>query len=321
MKLKGCELMDKLSPLVSVVIPTYNRAETIEKTINSVLNQTYPSMEIVIVDDCSKDNTEQIVNEKFSYVKKLKYIKHEKNKGGNAARNTGIENSKGKYIAFLDSDDEWLSTKLEKQINKMVKNKDCGLVYTYCANVDLNTNEIISYFGNEPGQKPFEKLLCENFIGSTSSILCTKDALMDVGMFDESLPSCQDWELYIRIASRYHIDYIGEPLLRYYIHGNSITGNCNRAIEGHIIVLERVLQLIKNCEVQLSKRNMLYYHYRKRADIYLKFRLMKDSVKYRFKSVCCNPRDIKNDLLLILSLGGKKFYDNFITAKHGIKKK
>lgn len=313
--------MDKSSSLVSVVIPTYNRAETIEKTINSILNQTYKSIEIVIVDDCSRDNTEQIINEKFSHIENLKYIKHEENKGGNAARNTGIENSKGEYIAFLDSDDQWLSTKLEKQMEKILKNKDCGLVYTYCANVDLDSNEVISYFGNEPGERPFEKLLCENFIGSTSSILCTKEALVQAGMFDESLPSCQDWELYIRIASKYSIDYIGEPLLRYYIHGNSITGNCNRAIEGHIIVLKRVLQLIKNCEVQLSRRNMLYYHYRKRADIYLKFRLMKDSVKYRFKSVCCNPLDIKNDLLLMLSLGGKKFYDSIITVKHNSKKK
>jgi glycosyltransferase involved in cell wall biosynthesis len=312
--------MKEFPSLVSVVIPTYNRAKTIEKTINSILNQTYTNIEIIIIDDCSKDNTEQIINEKFSNIKSLKYIKHEINKGGNAARNTGIYNSRGEYIAFLDSDDEWLNTKIEKQMNKMIKNKKCGLVYTYCANVDLDTNKITSYFGNESGKNPFEKLLCENFIGSTSSILCTKDALLQVGMFDETLPSCQDWELYIRIANKYDIEYVNEPLLRYYVHGNSITGNCNRAIEGHVILLERVLQLIETYKPKLSKRNVLYYHYRKRADIYLKFRLMKKSVQFRLKSVFSNPFDVKNNLLLLLSLGGKNFYNSVTGVKKNIKK-
>ncbi len=103
-----------MNPTVSVIIPTYNRANLVSRAIKSVLNQTYQDFEIIVVDDCSEDNTEEIV--KSFNDSRIRYIKHKKNKGGSAARNTGIKRARGKYIAFLDDDDEWLPSKLEKQI-------------------------------------------------------------------------------------------------------------------------------------------------------------------------------------------------------------
>jgi glycosyltransferase involved in cell wall biosynthesis len=118
-----------LKPTVSVIIPTYNRAHLIGRAIQSVLKQTYQDFEVIVVDDGSIDNTEEVV--KKIQENRVYYYKHDKNKGGSAARNTGISLAKGEYIAFQDSDDEWLPEKLEKQIgvfNNQTKN--VGVVYT-----------------------------------------------------------------------------------------------------------------------------------------------------------------------------------------------
>lgn len=116
-------------PTVSVILPTYNRAHLVGRAIQSVLDQMYQDFEIIVVDDGSGDNTEEIING-FTDTR-IRYVKHQKNKGGSAARNTGIKLAKGKYIAFQDSDDEWLPDKLEKQMKAFKKASDeVGVVYT-----------------------------------------------------------------------------------------------------------------------------------------------------------------------------------------------
>lgn len=108
--------------LVSVIIPTYNRANLILQAVKSVLNQTYKNFEIIIVDDGSSDNTEDVIN--VIHDNRIRYIKHAINKGASAARNTGIREAKGKYIAFQDSDDHWLPDKLEKQVKRIENTPD-----------------------------------------------------------------------------------------------------------------------------------------------------------------------------------------------------
>ena len=118
-------------PTVSVIIPTYNRAHLIDRSIQSVLNQTYQDFELIVVDDRSTDNTEDIIRQFREKDKRIKYIKHDKNKGGSAARNTRIKNSVGKYIVFQDSDDEWFPEKLEKQMKIFeTASLEVGVVYT-----------------------------------------------------------------------------------------------------------------------------------------------------------------------------------------------
>ena len=131
-------------PTVSIIIPTYNRAHLIDRSIQSVLNQTYQDFELIVVDDGSTDNTEDIIRQFQEKDKRIKYIKHDKNKGGSAARNTGIKNSRGEYIAFQDSDDEWFPEKLEKQI-EIIECTDpkVGIVYSDMFKI---YNKNIKYF-------------------------------------------------------------------------------------------------------------------------------------------------------------------------------
>jgi len=118
-------------PTVSVIIPAYNRAHLIGRAIKSVLNQAYQDFELIIIDDCSTDNTDEVVREFQKKDNRIIYLKHDQNKGGSAARNTGIKVSKSEYIAFLDSDDEWLPEKLEIQMEAILK-QNVSMVTCFC---------------------------------------------------------------------------------------------------------------------------------------------------------------------------------------------
>ena len=117
-----------INPTVSIILPTYNRAHTLRKAVDSILNQTYKDFELIVVDDGSTDDTYNLIKSINDY--RIVYVKHEKNKGAAAARNTGIKLAKGKYIAFQDSDDEWYSHKLEKQMEIIENNKLIDIVYS-----------------------------------------------------------------------------------------------------------------------------------------------------------------------------------------------
>lgn len=220
-----------MNPTVSVIIPTYNRANLVSRAIKSVLNQTYQDFEIIVVDDCSEDNTEEIV--KSFNDSRIRYIKHKKNKGGSAARNTGIKRARGKYIAFLDDDDEWLPSKLEKQIMLFEKlSKHYGVVYSgyYIAKGDVIKRKVLpKYRGDVYGY-----LLKRNFIGSPT-IVVRKECFKRAGLFDEDLPASQDWDMWLRIAKYYKFEYILEPLAIYYTNGSYFK------LDKYIISLEKIL--------------------------------------------------------------------------------
>jgi glycosyltransferase involved in cell wall biosynthesis len=228
-----------MSALVSVIIPTYNRANVIICAIDSVLNQTYKNMELIIVDDASRDNTEERV--KGFNDSRIKFVRHKINKGGSGARNTGIGEAKGDYIAFLDSDDEWLPEKIEKQI-LMFKCADpkVGLIYTGVLRVDENGRITEQIVPKEKGDL-CGKLLEGNFIGTTSAIMARRSCIMRVGGFNDSLPSCQDWDFYIRLSRVCHFDFIPDPLVRFYCGKcyNRITSNKELVILGHKYIFDK----------------------------------------------------------------------------------
>ena len=206
-------------PLVSVVIPTYNRADTIIRSIESVIKQTYKNIEIIVVDDASKDNTETVL-QKYISLSNFKYIKLTNNVGGAEARNIGINKSNGKYIAFQDSDDEWMLDKLEKQMLYFNQN-DVDIVFSKIKRISSKGESI---FPKSNNLKPLNMatLLQVNYIGTPSAVI-KKNKLEEVLGFDKTLPRLQDWDLFIRLSKNSTFYMIPEVLCNAYLQDNSIT--------------------------------------------------------------------------------------------------
>ena len=217
--------MSNQTPKVSIILPTYNRAYIIEKAIQSVLNQTYQDFELIIVDDGSTDNTEEIIKKLQEKDKRIRYIKLETNKGAAAARNEGIKIAHGKYITFQDSDDEWLPEKLEKQMKIFETTPEDIIVYTGFWRIDGDEKTYIPdiNISNREGYI-HKELLKGNFVG-TPSILLKKETLEKVALFDECLQRCQDWDLVIRLSEYYNFKLIDEPLYTSHILTDSISAN------------------------------------------------------------------------------------------------
>ena len=226
--------------VVSVIVTTYKREpQMVKRAVDSILNQSYKALEVIVVDDSPSDYImrDDVRNTIESMGDRARYIQHEKNMGACAARNTGIENSHGEFVAFLDDDDEWLPTKLEKQMSKF-KNPKVGLVYcssfTCYSDGTKKAKNLVKHTDNI-----IIELLRENFIGSTSFAVMRKDVAIKAGMFDVHIKSAQDCDMWIRMAQISEIDYVDEPLVNYYIHeGENISGNPKNKIQG----LERLNQ-------------------------------------------------------------------------------
>jgi glycosyltransferase involved in cell wall biosynthesis len=221
-------------PLVSVVIPTHDRARLLRRALISALAQTHLRIDVVVVDDVSTDDTPRIVEEFQD--SRIRYIRHETNRGGAAARNTGIRAANGKYIAFLDDDDEWEADKTRVQL---------GLMDRYAAT-------LCGYRGEQRGLarryqwRPTVDLreLKRGFFrgGGTSALMARADILKEL-LFDEELPRCQDWDLCIRLAKRWQIGYVAQPLVRYNDGDHARISNRIRDLPP--AVLERELRMVE----------------------------------------------------------------------------
>lgn len=210
--------------LVSAVITTHNRKELLLKAVQSVLNQTYENIECIVVDDASTDGTKDLLVDLIQE-KKIKYIyiAPEDSKGGNHARNIGISNSAGEYIAFLDDDDEWMPQKIEKQIEAIKNNADIGFVYCAINRVFIkNGVEYKSQRSNSGGKKEgdLSKEVLIHIITVTSTILVRRLILDKAGVFDESLKFWQEYEFCIRALQETRAKYVDEVLVKYRVFEN-----------------------------------------------------------------------------------------------------
>ncbi len=222
--------------MVSVIIPTYNREKTISRALESVQKQTYKDMEIIIVDDCSTDNTREVIEDYKDDC--IRYIRHDVNKGACAARNTGIEVARGEYIAFQDSDDEWFPQKLETQMKKLEEeNADICVTPLISCDIVKGTQEIHPVGGYADDVFNIEHFLGKSYV-STQVILAKKACFDDI-MFDESLPRLQDWDLCIRLVSRYKFCYLKEPMAYQYIQSDSITSSDKKALDAYRIIYNK----------------------------------------------------------------------------------
>lgn len=297
------------NPTVSVIIPTYNRAHLVGRAIQSGLNQTYQDFEIIVVDDGSTDNTEEVV--KSFNDPRIRYIMHEKNRGGSAARNTGVRAARGKYIAFLDSDDEWLPHKLWKQVEAFENlPADFGLIYT---RVCYKNPEGRVTYGPLPRAYGFvfPQLLKGNVIGTCSSVIVKQKVFSKVGLFDEHLPARQDLDMWLRISRHYKVFPLREVLTVCYVHEERITSNIEAKVIAHEIFLRKYLQ-------DLSKHPRAYsWQLYGLGMLYLQKGEVRQAKKFLLESIKQWPYPIVV-LKFITLLGGKTTYDFFVKVKKWI---
>lgn len=229
---------------ISVIIPTYNREASIGRAVYSVLNQTYPVEEVIVVDDGSQDRT----GEEVRRIKddRVKYYKTPENHGAGAARNYGVKQAGCEWIAFHDSDDEWLPEKIERQMTYMEKHPEAGLVYTAFRAIS-GTEELIFPQQFNTGSKVYEgnllrSLLIHNTV-STQTILMRKHIFEEIGGFDEEMPSLEDWEFIIRMASKYSIGFVPEPCVRVGTEGNRMSSKYSKFYISNCYIIRKHLDI------------------------------------------------------------------------------
>jgi glycosyltransferase involved in cell wall biosynthesis len=212
-----------MKPLVSVIIPNYNYAKYLREAVDSVLSQTYQHIEIIVVDDGSKDKSREIIE---SYGEKIKSIL-QKNQGVSAARNNGVAESKGEYIAFLDADDAWLPAKIEMEMEMFVADPEIGMVHVSIVEMGDAGNRLLERMDGMAGWISEEFLRFERpvVLGGGSGILVRRNAFDEVGGFDTRLSTSADWDFFYQVSSRFKVAFVPEILLKYRIHGSNMHGN------------------------------------------------------------------------------------------------
>ena len=302
--------MSAEDPVVSVIIPAFNRNHTLRRALTSVIDQSFRDLEIIVVDDGSAQPVEQVVAS-FNDAR-IRVLVHETNRGANVARNTGIRAARGEYVAFLDSDDEWDKSKLELQVKALERAPfSVGAHYTgYTAFLEDGTvhfQRFPVYSGNL-----LSLLLRRNEIGTLSSLMVRRSVLEVVGWFDENLPSVQDWDLYIRIAKEYEFATIGEPLLRYYFGRDSITRNLKAKALGLDMFLEKYESEMSQMPSALAAQMVEAGHY------YCRSGSVSEGRHMFFRAIRIHPFAVRSYSLFVLSLLGGRIYDGAVSFRHKV---
>lgn len=198
-----------MSPKVSVIIPSFNRAHLIDNAIQSVLNQTFVDFEVIVVDDGSTDNTKEVVTK---YKDRVIYI-YQDNNERSSARNNGIKHSSGQFITFLDSDDLYLPDKLMVQVGAMVRNPDCGMSYSYSIWIDEEGRYLHTWRDNLNGWIYPEMMLAKHNKIAVPSVMIRKSIIDSVGYFNELISTCEDYEYWCRIAQKFPVLLVKKGLV------------------------------------------------------------------------------------------------------------
>jgi len=250
-----------INPTVSIICPSYNRQDLLSRAMRSVLDQTYEDFELIVIDDASTDDTEKVVGSFKD--ERIRYIRLEKNMGAGAARNKGIKASRGKYIAFQDSDDEWLPEKLDKQVVILGSgSQDFGVVYT---DMFFLLQDGETRYWHSPTIKRGrlidpERTEYQVFMLGILSVLVKRCCFDEVGFFDERFPALEDLELFIRLSMRYDFYHIKKPLVKYY-ETKGISSNRKGHIAARSLLLDKYYDEIKKNKRFLSNQYFLISKY------------------------------------------------------------
>lgn len=230
------------SSLISVVITTYERPQFLRGAIETALGQTYKNIEVIVVDDGSNERYAKTIVGEFSDT--VRCIRHEQNKGLSAARNTGIKKSDGDYIAFLDDDDRWHKTKIARQVSILENDETVGLVTCLVASITPD-NELVHCERSAPSGDCSETMLLGNRIGTPSRVLVWQECFEDIGIFDESLPTKQDWDFYLRLCQEWNVAAVTDHLCFRTIH-ESLSSSPESAMRDNQAIIEKHEDLLRS---------------------------------------------------------------------------
>lgn len=238
------------SPRVSVIVPCFNQAPFLAEAVESVLAQTYPSIELIVVDDGSDDNTAAVA----SRYEQVRYL-HQANRGAPSARNAGLEASRGEMVAFLDSDDRLLPDAIELGAETLIARPDCAAAVGACRNIDAGGSRLDVPHQPLIHTDHYVALLKSCFILSGSSVLFRRSALDEVGGFDAALVRGDDYDLYLRIARRFPIHCHGRVVTEYRRHSTSLTKDPLATMRGELGALRRQRRLVRGSRESGARRS------------------------------------------------------------------
>ena len=293
-------------PAVSVVLPTYNREAVVGRAVESVLDQTFRDLELIVVDDGSRDGTVEVVSRIED--PRLKLIQHETNRGGNAARNTGAQAASALLLAFQDSDDFWLPHKLEAQLQVLGTDSEtracyCGMV-TYGRDPDNKIGRRVCQYVParavpQPGGDLSRAVLEASFI-STQTFLVETQVFRAAGGFDNGLAALQDWDLVIRIAQHTNIAFVEEPLVLAYVSEDSVSSQRVKKAMARIAVVEKHRDLFRAAPVAAARH--LYGSGRALAWSGMR----REAVRAFTASLRWHPTQLRAGASLLLALAGSR---------------
>ena len=291
----------KPNMLVSVVTATYNMAKYVVLAVESVLQQTYPNIEIIVVNDGSEDNTTEVMD-KFRSDQRVKYLPQKENKGQTVAKNIGINASKGKFVAFVDADNLWKPDKLEKQLPLFDKSERTGVVYSDAEYID-GDGKILPYIKRDYYSGNItENLLLHNFINFNSAVI-KRECINQIGIFDESLSMGIDWDLWLRISTKYEFAFLDYKTYCYRIWPNQMSHNKLMRLQNAEKIVEKFL---KKHQSLVSSRivNKCWAHiYADYGFTHAQQGEKIKALKYYIKSISKQPRHVsawKNIIKLML---------------------
>ncbi len=253
-------------PIVSVIIPAYNRQEFIGRAIKSVLSQTFPNLEVIVVDDCSTDETGRIASEFCQEDRRVVLMRQPSNAGAQAARNRGIRAARGAYIGFLDSDDEWLPQKLEKQITLFESaDRRLGVVYGGFTQVYSDGRQPVDIIPSARGD--IYRTALSGWIADMNTLLVRREEIEKIGQLNETVRSFQEWAFCIQLAKHCSFDFVPEPLAIYYLHGgSSISTNTLNNARGYLDVVNLFIPEIKS----VAGKSVLAAHFHTAGRMFIK---------------------------------------------------
>ena len=223
-------------PKISVIIPAYNCEKTIQKTIKSVLNQTFADFELIIINDDSRDSTLNILCQIADSRIKIFSYSHA---GGNVSRNRGIKHSVAEFISFLDADDLWTPDKLMSQYKALQQNPEAAVAYSWTDYIDENGEFLLFGTHFTANGNVYENLLLTNFLENGSNPLIRREALIELNGFDESLVAAQDWDMWLRLARKFNFVAVPSVQVLYRVSANSLSSNLARQEKACLQVLDK----------------------------------------------------------------------------------